>query len=158
MTPYTANHWSGTVVGENVVGPALQEQLDALLGAPPYWQNQPPYALSGIGLLVALLCGLTFARQIRQRLEDWKQDRLPLLPLGRFTTVLPYGGIVVGTILFIGAGLQVFGFRAGGSFFLALLLAVPTGAGLWKQLEDLMGQVEDGTFATADFDFFETRR
>ena len=156
--PYTANHRSGTVVVEDVVGPALQEQLDVLLTAPPYWASQPPYALSGIGLLIALLCGLTFARQIQQRLEDWQQDRLPLLPLERFTTVLPYSGIVVGTILFIGAGLQVFGFGAGSSFFLALLLAVATGAGLWKQLEDLMGQVEDGSFAAADFDFFETRR
>ncbi|KKZ10682.1 MAG: hypothetical protein TH68_10205 [Candidatus Synechococcus spongiarum 142] len=132
--------------------------MDVLLNASSYWQSQPPYALSGMGLLVALLCGLTFARQIRRRLEDWKQDRLPLLPLGRFTTVLPYSGIVVGTILFIGAGLQVFGFGVGGSFFLALLLAVSTGAGLWKQLEDLMEQVEEGTFAAADFDFFETRR
>ena len=145
-------------MGEDVVSPALQGQLDVLLGAaPPYWQSQPPYALSGIGLLIALLCGLTFARQIRQRLEDWKQDRLPLLPLGRFTTVIPYGGILVGTILFIGAGLQAFGFGAGGSFCLALLLALFTAAGLWTQLEDLMRQVEEGTFAAADFDFFETR-
>ncbi len=140
------------------MGPVFQEQLDVLLNAQPYWQSQPPYALSGIGLLVALLCGLTFAHQVRQRLEDWKQDRLPLLPLGRFTTVLPYSGIVAGTILFIGAGLQVFGFGAGGSFFLALLLAVSTGAGLWKQLEDLMGQVQEGSFTVADFDFFENRR
>lgn len=129
-----------------------------LLAAPYPWQSQPPYALSGIGLLMALLCGLTFARQVSRRLEDWQQDRLPLLPLERPTTVVPYGGIVVGTILFIGAGLQVFGFGAGSSFFLALLLAVLTGAGLWQQLEDLMEQVEKGTFAAADFDFFETRR
>ncbi len=140
------------------MSPALQEQLDALLVASHHWQSHPPYALSGMGLLMALLCGLTFARQIGRRLEDWKQDRLPLLPLGRFTTVIPYGGIVVGTVLFIGAGLQVFGFGAGSSFFLALLLAVATGAGLWQQLEDLMGQVEKGTFAAADFDFFEPRR
>ncbi|KKZ10429.1 MAG: hypothetical protein TE42_10165 [Candidatus Synechococcus spongiarum SP3] len=122
------------------------------------WQSQPPYALSGMGLLMALLCGLTFARQIGRRLEDWKQDRLPLLPLERPTTVIPYVGIVAGTVLFIGAGLQVFGFGAGSSFFLSLLLAASTGAGLWQQLEDLMGQVEKGTFAAADFDFLETRR
>ena len=143
---------------EDVLSPALQDQLDLLLAAPYHWQSQPPYALSGMGLLTALLCGLTFARQIGRRLEGWKQDRLPLLPLARPTTVIPYGGIVVGTVLFIGAGLQVFGFGAGSSFSLALLLAVATGAGLWQQLEDLMGQVEGGTFTAADFDFFETRR
>ena len=144
--PYTATRWIGTVVAD-VVSPALY-----------HWQSQPPYALSGMGLLTALLCGLTFARQIGRRLEDWKQDRLPLLPLERPTTVIPYGGIVVGTVLFIGAGLQVFGFGAGTGFFLALLLAVSTGAGLWQQLGDLMRQVEEGTFAAADFDFLETRR
>lgn len=144
-------------MGEDAVSPVLQEQLDVLLGAQAYWQSQPPYALIGIGLLVALLCGLTFARQVGDRLEDWKQDRLPLLPLGRFTTVMPYAGIVVGTILFVGAGLQVFGFGAGSSFLLALPLAVFTGAGLWSQLENLMRQVEEGTFTAADFDFFETR-
>lgn len=145
-------------MGEDVLSPELQAQLEVLLAASYSMQSQPPYALSGMGLLIALLCGLTFARQISRRLEDWKQDRLPLLPLGRPTTVLPYGGIMVGTVLFIGAGLQVFGFGPGGSFFLALLLAVLTGAGLWQQLEDLMRQVEEGTFAAADFDFFETRR
>ena len=157
--PYTATHRIGLgIVGEDVLTPELQQQLDMLLSAAAPWQSQPPYALSGMGLLVALLCGLTFARQIGRRLEDWQQDRLPLLPLGRPTTVIPYSGIVVGTVLFIGAGLQVFGFGAGSSFFLALLLAVLTGAGLWQQLEDLMRQVETGTFAAADFDFFDTRR
>ena len=145
-------------MGEDVVSPALQEQLDLLLSTPPSWQSQPPYALSLIGLLIALLCGLTFVRQLKQRLDDWKQDRLPLLPLERFTMVLPYSGIVIGTIIFIGTGLQVFGFGVGGSFFLAILCAVSTGAGLWGQLENLMRQVEDGSFAAADFDFFEIRR
>ena len=144
-------------MGEDVLNPALLEQLDGLAGVQTYWQSQPPYALSGVGLLMALLCGLTFARQIQQRLDAWQQDRLPLLPLERPATVIPYGGIVVGTVLFIGAGLQVFGFGAGSSFCLALLLALFTGAGLWRQLEDLMGQVEGNTFAAADFDFFDTR-
>ena len=60
---------------------------------------------AGIGLAMAVLCGLTFAKMIQNRLEGWEQDRLPLLPLGNGGTTLPYIGIVVGVTLFIGGAL-----------------------------------------------------
>jgi hypothetical protein len=68
----------------------------------------PPYMLAGIGLAMAVLCGLTFARMVQNRLEGWKQDRLALLPLANLETTLPYAGLVIGVTLFIGASLQVF--------------------------------------------------
>ena len=37
---------------------------------------QPPYLLAGAGLAIAVLCGLTFARLVQNRLDGWKQDRL----------------------------------------------------------------------------------
>jgi hypothetical protein len=43
--------------------------------------SQPPYLVAGIGLAIAMLCGLTFAKLVQQRLDGWKQDRLALLPL-----------------------------------------------------------------------------
>jgi hypothetical protein len=43
---------------------------------------QAPYVLAGIGLAMGILCGLTFARLVQERLDGWKQDRLALLPLG----------------------------------------------------------------------------
>lgn len=116
---------------------------------------QPPYVLAGIGLAMGVLCGLTFARLVQDRLSGWKQDRLTMLPLGCFETNLAYAGIVVGITLFIGGSLQVFGFAAGAALLVALLLSLATAGALWVQLERLMLQVENGTFSAVDFDNFD---
>ena len=130
--------------------------LDAqeiLLEFAPYLQ--PPYVLAGVGLAMGVLCGLTFARLVQDKLNGWKQDRLALLPLGCFETNLSYTGIVLGITLFIGGILQVFGFAAGAALLASLLLSLATAGALWVQLERLMLQVENGTFSAVDFDNFD---
>jgi hypothetical protein len=129
------------------------DALDILLEVAPF--TYPPYMAAGIGLAMAVLCGLTFAKLVQNRLEGWKQDRLALLPLGHLETTLPYAGIVVGVTLFIGSSLQVFGFAAGAAILVAFVLSLLTGGALWVQLERLMGQVQDGTFSAVDFDNFD---
>jgi hypothetical protein len=116
---------------------------------------QPPYVLAGIGLAMGVLCGLTFARLVQNKLDGWKQDRLALLPLGCFETNLAYTGIVAGITLFIGGSLQIFGFSSGAALLVALLLSLATAGALWVQLERLMAQVENGTFSAVDFDNFD---
>jgi hypothetical protein len=129
------------------------EQFEMLLqmAVPP----QPPYVLAGIGMLMSILCGLTFGRQIQNKLDRWKQDRLPLLPLGNVETTLSYAGTVIGVTLFIGCCLQIFGFASGTSLLVALVLSLLTGGALWAQLERLMQQVEEGNFKAVDFDNFD---
>ena len=117
--------------------------------------SQPPYLLAGLGLAIGVVCGLTFAQLVKDRLQGWKDDRLPLTPLGRFETTMSYSGIVVGVTLFIGGSLQVFGFASGAALLVALLLSLLTGGALWTQLERLMTQVETGKFKAVDFDNFD---
>ena len=117
--------------------------------------SQPPYLLAGLGLAIGVVCGLTFAQLVKDRLQGWKDDRLPLLPLGRVETTMSYSGIVVGVTLFIGGSLQVFGFASGAALLVALLLSLLTGGALWTQLERLMTQVENGKFKAVDFDNFD---
>ena len=117
--------------------------------------SQPPYLVAGLGLAIAMLCGLTFAKLVEQRLEGWKQDRLALLPLGTAVVTIPYMGVVLGITLFIGGSLQVFGFSAGAALLVSFVLSVATAGALWVQLERLMGQVQDGTFSAVDFDNFD---
>ena len=117
--------------------------------------SQPPYLLAGVGLAFGILCGLTFSKLVQQRLDDWKQDRLPLLPLARLQTVLPWMGLLLGITLFIGGSLQVFGFAPGAAVLLAFLLSLATGGALWVQLARLMKQVLDGNFKAVDFDNFD---
>jgi len=116
---------------------------------------QPPYVLAGIGLAMGILCGLTFAKLVQNKLDRWKQDRLPLLPFGCFETNLPYTGIVVGITLFIGGSLQIFGFASGAALLVAFILSIATAGALWVQLERLMEQVESGNFSAVDFDNFD---
>ncbi len=117
--------------------------------------GQPPFFLAGVGLLISVLCGLTFARQVQNRLEGWKQDRLALLPLGSGDVIASYSALVIGVTLFIGGSLQVFGFGGGTALLVALLLSLLTGGALWVQLERLMAQVQDGSFRAVDFDNFD---
>jgi hypothetical protein len=117
--------------------------------------SQPPYLVAGLGLAIAMVCGLTFAKLVQQRLDGWKQDRLALLPLGTAVITIPYMGVVLGITLFIGGSLQVFGFSAGAALLVSFVLSVGTAGALWVQLERLMGQVQDGTFSAVDFDNFD---
>ena len=126
------------------------EPGDILLEFAPMFQ--PPYVLAGIGLAMGILCGLTFAKLVQNKLDGWKQDRLALLPLGNFETNLPYTGIIVGITLFIGGSLQIFGFASGAALLVAFVLSMATAGALWVQLERLMTQVENGTFSAVDFD------
>ena len=129
------------------------EPGDILLEFAPMFQ--PPYVLAGIGLAMGVLCGLTFAKLVQNKLDGWKQDRLALLPLGNFETNLPYTGIIVGITLFIGGSLQIFGFASGAALLVAFVLSMATAGALWVQLERLMTQVENGTFSAVDFDNFD---
>ncbi len=116
---------------------------------------QPPYLVAGLGLAIGVRCGLTFSRLIQNKLDAWKQDRLALLPLGSAEITISYSGVLVGTTLFIGASLQVFGFASGAALLIATLLSLLTGGALWVQLERLMVQVEEGRFRAVDFDNFD---
>ena len=129
------------------------EQLEMLLQMAVL--QQPPYFLAGAGFAIAVLCGLTFGRQVQAKLDSWKQDRISLLPLGTPEISLSFSGTLIGITLFIGCCLQIFGFASGAALLVALLLSLLTGGALYAQLERLMEQVENGNFKAVDFDNFD---
>ncbi len=129
------------------------DAADILLQYAPI--QQPPYVLAGVGLAMGVLCGLTFARLVQNRLEGWKQDRLALLPLGNRETNLAYAGVILGITLFIGGSLSVFGFSLGAALLVSFVLSMATAGALWVQLERLMEQVQSGNFKAVDFDNFD---
>ena len=129
------------------------EQLEMLLQMAVL--QQPPYFLAGAGFAIGVLCGLTFGRQVQAKLDSWKQDRIPLLPLGTPEISLSFSGALIGITLLIGCCLQIFGFASGTALLVALLLSLLTGGALYAQLERLMEQVESGNFKAVDFDNFD---
>jgi hypothetical protein len=129
------------------------EQLEQLLQM--VMLPEPPYLMAGVGLLMGVLCGLTFGRQVQNKLDGWKEDRLPLLPLGTTEITISFAGTLIGITLFIGCCLQIFGFSAGVALLVAFVLSLLTGGALFAQLERLMQQVESGNFKAVDFDNFD---
>ena len=69
------------------------EQLEMLLQMAVI--HQPPYMLAGFGFAIGVLCGLTFGRQVQAKLDGWKQDRIPLLPLGTPEITLSFAGTLM---------------------------------------------------------------
>ena len=116
---------------------------------------QPPYLMAGIGLLMSVLCGLTFGRLVQNKLDGWKDALLPRLPLATAEIVLSFSGALICVTLFIGCCLQIFGFAAGAALLVAFVMSLLTGGALFAQLERLMQQVEDGNFKAVDFDNFD---
>jgi hypothetical protein len=104
---------------------------------------------------MGVLCGLTFGRLVQNKLDGWKEDRLPLLPLATAEILLSFSGTLIGVTLFIGCCLQIFGFAAGAALLVAFVMSLLTGGALFAQLERLMQQVEDGNFKAVDFDNFD---
>merc|ERR1712216_992664 len=82
-------------------------------------------------------------RQVEDKLDGWKEDRIPLLPLGTAEITLSYSGTLIGITLFIGCCLQIFGFAAGAALLVALLLSLLTGGALFAQLEGLMREPKE---------------
>ena len=37
---------------------------------------QPPYLVAGVGLAIGVLCGLTFAKLVENKLEGWETDAM----------------------------------------------------------------------------------
>ena len=129
------------------------EQMEMLLQMAVI--QQPPYFMAGVGFGIGVLCGLTFGRQVQAKLDYWKEDRIPLLPLGSPEISLSFSGTLIGITIFIGCCLQIFGFASGAALLVALLLSLLTGGALFAQLEKLMEQVEKGNFKAVDFDNFD---
>jgi len=118
-------------------------------------RSSSPPEVAGLGLAIGVLCGLTFARMVQNKLEGWKQDRLALLPLGTWELNLSYAGVILGITLFIGGSLQVFGFASGTALLVSFVLSLGPAGALWVQLERLMEQVQAGNFKAVDFDNFD---
>lgn len=106
----------------------------------------PPYTLMLAGFIGALLCGKAFEVVLTEQVKAWSKDRTGsiLAQMNSLSMLLPYTGIAVFTLIFLGTGLMLFGFTIGLSFLIALPLTLLTTALIWGQLRKLLVQLEEG--------------
>lgn len=114
-----------------------------------------PYLLMGAGMALSLLFGLNFARLIESKLNEWKVDKKPLLPLRSLSSTISYAGLVVGISFLIAGSMEVFNFALGPSVLIGSIVSLLTGIAFWIQIQRVMRQIETNNFMSVDFDNFD---
>jgi MFS family permease len=119
-----------------------------------YYFPDPPYFLLVAGLLAAIASGLAFESTLKQQVQEWSKNRSTrtLAQMQGSQLLLPFLGMVVGICVFLGAGLEVFGFPWWLSYLISLPLTVFIAFLVWGQLGNLLLQLEKGGSRSLDLD------
>lgn len=119
-----------------------------------YLYFAPPYFLLLAGLLAAIACGKAFEETLKQQVNLWSKSRSSriLEELQGTQLLIPYIGICIGTLVFLGCGMMIFGIPGFFSFALALVLTVLTGLLLWVQLGKILKILQEGGSKALDLD------
>ena len=119
-----------------------------------YLYFAPPYFLLLAGLLAAVTCGKAFEETLKQQVNLWSKTRSSriLEELQGTQLLIPYIGICIGTLVFLGSGMMIFGIPGSFSFGLAIILTVMTGLLLWVQLGKILVILQEGGSQALDID------
>lgn len=114
----------------------------------------PPYVLLVVGLLIAITSGSAFEATLKQSVGAWAKSRSTriLATMRGPQLLLPFLGISVGVCLFLGSGVQIFGFPGAIAYALALPLTLLTSLLVWYQLGKILVQIEQGGSKALDLD------
>ena len=116
-----------------------------------YYYPEPPYFLLVAGLLSALTSGTAFAATLKQILQKWSRDRSVGVSNSLRTgqLLVPFVGISAGVCLFLGSGLEIFGFPDWLCYIVAVPLTLLIGLLVWLQLGSMFALVERKGFQSA---------
>jgi hypothetical protein len=122
-----------------------------------YFPLNPPYFLFGASLLAGLACGKAFESTLRQLVQAWAQNRSSrnLLNLKGIPIKLPYIGITICVGVFLASGLEIFGFPPNFAYKVAVTLTAGSAYFVWRQLGNLLIELERGGSAAMDLDVYE---
>lgn len=119
-----------------------------------YYFPDPPYFLLVAGLFVGITCGLAFEGTLKQKVYEWSKSRSTrnLAEMQGSQLQLPFLGIAGGICLFLGAGLEIFGFPSWMSYGISLPLTIFMSYLVWSQLRNVLVQLERGGSKALDLD------
>lgn len=122
-----------------------------------YFSQDPPYLILVAGLLAGIACGAAFDGALRQNVTAWKVNRANISLANRkdISIELPFFGICVGIIFFLGAGLEIFGFPPVLAYGIAVPLTILIAILLWFQLRVVFRQLDRGGSPALDLDSWE---
>nr|WP_199302938.1 hypothetical protein [Oscillatoria sp. FACHB-1406] len=104
-----------------------------------------------------MTCGVTFEAALKQGLLEWQKDRTSnlLSKMQGTSVILPFIGIIIGTWLFLGSGLSIFGLPSWLAVGASFVLTVFTSFLIWKQLGELLIELQRGGSRALDLDLPE---
>ena len=122
-----------------------------------YFPQDPPYFILFAGLFTGIACGAAFDAALRQSVKAWSIDRANIrLSSGDGKAIgIPFFGICLGIIIFLSAGLEIFGFPTWLAYSISLPLTVLIAILLWFQLQVVFKQLDRGGSPALDLDSWE---
>ncbi|MDJ0904231.1 MAG: hypothetical protein QNJ55_36150 [Xenococcus sp. MO_188.B8] len=121
-----------------------------------YYIPQPPFLIPISGILIGILFGAMFQTIITQKSSQWQED--PQKPdaykLEDQNLIIAYQGLCLGTWIFLGGGLLLFGFSWITAFGFALILTIGTGGLFWKQMGEMFLEMKQNGVQILDLDSF----
>lgn len=119
-----------------------------------YYIPQAPIFLPLMGLLISLIFGVTFQKQLEQINQQWLKNpkKEDSYTLNDFKIQLSYIGICLGVWLFLGGGFRVLGFGVIGAYGVALPIALGTGAFMWQQFGEMLVEIKEKGVKSLDLD------
>lgn len=118
--------------------------------------QDPPYFLLVAGMLAGLTSGLAFEATLKELVQEWARTRSSriIAKLQGTQLQLPFFGICIGVCVFLGSGLEIFGFPTWLSYAISIPLTVFMGWLVWFQLGKLLMQLNKGGSKALDLDSF----
>lgn len=122
-----------------------------------YFPSDPPYFLFAISLLAGLACGRSFEVTLRALVNKWSVSRSSrvILELKSGSIKVPYLGMTISIAVFMSTGLEVFGLPTLFGYIVAIPLTVGIASLVWRQLGQMLIELERGGSAALDLDSFE---
>jgi len=122
-----------------------------------YFPSAPPYFLFAISLLAGLACGRSFEVTLRNLVNMWassKSSRV-MLELKSASIKVPYLGMTISIAVFMSTGLEIFGFPTLFGYIVAIPLTIGIAFLVWRQLGQMLIELERGGSAALDLDSYE---
>ncbi len=122
-----------------------------------YFPSDPPYFLFAISLVAGLACGRAFEVTLRNLVNIWATSKSSrtMLELKSSSIKVPYLGMTLSIAVFMSTGLEVFGFPTLFGYIVAIPVTVAIALLVWRQLGQMLIELERGGSAALDLDSFE---
>ena len=122
-----------------------------------YFPSDPPYFLFAISLVAGLACGRSFEVTLRDLVNLWAKSKSSrtMLELKSASIKVPYLGMTISIAVFMSTGLEIFGLPAIFGYIVAIPFTIGIALLIWRQLGQMLIELERGGSAALDLDSFE---